>query len=84
MRNITFSADDSLVEAARATARQKKTTLNAEFRKWLQQYANTNGKAQQRVQAYRQLMGEMSGVSSAGHKLTRDQMNERRSPEASA
>jgi hypothetical protein len=52
--------------------------LNAEFRKWLQQYANTRSEAQRRVQAYRELMQDLSAVSSGGRKFSRDEMNERR------
>ncbi|MDQ5768032.1 hypothetical protein [Thiothrix subterranea] len=78
MRNVTLSADEHLIEVAREKARQRKTTLNAEFRKWLQQYANTRSEAQRRVQAYRELMQELSVVSSGGRKFSRDDMNERR------
>ncbi len=78
MRNLTLSADEHLIEVAREKARQRKTTLNAEFRKWLQQYANTRSEAQRRVQAHRELMLELSAVSSGGRKFSRDEMNERR------
>ncbi|MEZ5451260.1 MAG: hypothetical protein R3E93_00360 [Thiothrix sp.] len=78
MRNITLSADDDLIERAREKARQKKTTLNNEFRKWLRQYTSNRSEAQRRVQAYRELMQDLSGVSSGGRKFSRDEMNERR------
>ncbi|EIJ36175.1 hypothetical protein [Thiothrix nivea] len=78
MRNITLSADDDLIERAREKARQQKTTLNNEFRKWLSQYTSNRSEAQRRVQAYRELMQELSGVSSGGRKFSRDEMNERR------
>lgn len=78
MLNITLSADAGLIATARAKAQQQKTTLNAEFRKWLQRYTQTRHDAQRRVQAYRQLMAEMSEVSSVGRRFTRDEMNERR------
>lgn len=77
MLNITLSADATLIQTAREKARQQKTTLNAEFRKWLQRYTQTDHEAKQRIQVYRQLMVEMSGVSSAGRRFTRDEMNER-------
>ena len=36
MRNITLSADEKLIEAAREKARARYTTLNEEFRRWLE------------------------------------------------
>nr|CAA6830532.1 MAG: Unknown protein [uncultured Thiotrichaceae bacterium] len=78
MRNITLSADEQLIEIARDKARAKKTTLNAEFRKWIRQYANTDTENQQRVQAYQDLMKELSTVSTGGRKFSREEMNERR------
>jgi hypothetical protein len=35
MRNITLSADEQLIEAARERARTSATTLNDECRRWL-------------------------------------------------
>ena len=78
MRNITLSADEHLIEIARDKARAKKTTLNAEFRKWILQYANTDTESQQRLKAYRELMQELSAVSTGGRKFSREEMNERR------
>lgn len=40
MKNITLSADDSLIEQARALARLRGTTLNEEFRGWLASYTS--------------------------------------------
>jgi hypothetical protein len=39
MKNITFTADENLIEAAREQAREEQTTLNEQFRQWLEQYA---------------------------------------------
>jgi hypothetical protein len=39
MKNITFTADESLIEAAREQARADQTTLNEQFRQWLEPYA---------------------------------------------
>lgn len=77
MKNITLSADDYLIETARERARAKKTTLNAEFRRWLQQYTNTENEAKQRLKNFRELMADLSHVSSGGQKFSRDEMNER-------
>ena len=40
MKNITLSADDSLIEQARALARLRGTTLNEAFRGWLASYTS--------------------------------------------
>jgi predicted patatin/cPLA2 family phospholipase len=77
MQNITLSADKQLIEAARKKASEKKTSLNAEFRRWLQQYANTEAQGQQYIQTYRNLMREFSDLSSGGQRFSRDEMNER-------
>ncbi len=37
MKNITFSADERLIEAAREQAAADNTTLNEQFRQWLMQ-----------------------------------------------
>ena len=73
MKNITLSADDELIEAARAQARADKTTLNEQFRLWLAQYAR-----KQRVLRFRELMDDLQAkVSTGGRMFTRDEMNER-------
>ncbi len=43
MKNITLSADESLIEQARLVARTQHKTLNAAFREWLEQYAAQAG-----------------------------------------
>ena len=75
MKNVTLSAEESLIEAAREKARQRNTTLNAEFRLWLERYA-ASGEGSRRVDAYRRLMASMPGVRS-GRVFSRDEMNER-------
>ena len=73
MKNITLTADDSLIDAARAQAKADNTTLNEQFRLWLAQYAR-----KQRVHQFRQLMEELQPqASTRGRKFTRDEMNER-------
>ena len=73
MRNITLSADECLIEAARKKAQEEHTTLNAEFRLWLEAYVSRH----KRSEAYRHLMDELQDVSSGGRVFTRDEMNER-------
>jgi hypothetical protein len=73
MRNITLSADERLIETARKKAQKEHTTLNAEFRRWLETYVSR----QKRGEAYRHLMEELADVSSGGRVFTRNEMNER-------
>lgn len=39
VKNITLSADEKVIEAARKKARAANRTLNEEFRRWLDTYA---------------------------------------------
>jgi hypothetical protein len=73
-RNITFTADEALIEAAREAARAENTTLNEQFRLWLESYARKRqaDRAMETIQRIR------SYASSDGRKYTRDEMNERR------
>jgi hypothetical protein len=73
MKNITLSADERLIEAARDRARREHSTLNNEFRRWLENYAGREPKARQ-AQA---VLQELRGKVRVGRKLTRDEMNER-------
>jgi hypothetical protein len=74
MKNITLSAPEELIEAARRQAEQRGTTLNQEFRDWLASRTTTG---QQRAAAYRQLMEDLSYIDLGGRKFTREEMNER-------
>jgi len=71
MKNITLSAEETLIEQARLVAQARHTTLNAAFREWLQQYAAQAG-AGASVDA---LMRRLRHVRSAG-PYTRDELNE--------
>ena len=73
MKNITLSAEESLIEAARERARADNTTLNEQFRRWLTDYAH----ARERMQRYDDVMATLRGRLKVGRKLTRDEMNER-------
>jgi len=72
MKNITLSADEALIDAARERARSENTTLNEQFRVWLAAYAR-----QQRMQRYEEVMSGLRGKLVVGRKLTREEMNER-------
>lgn len=71
MQNITLSADDELIEAARARAEH--TTLNEQCRRWLPDYVD---RAQQAARA-ETVMDRLRGRVRVGRKLSRDGMNER-------
>ncbi|MDT0634299.1 hypothetical protein [Spectribacter hydrogenoxidans] len=74
MKNITLSADNALIEAARARARAEHTTLNAEFRRWLADYARRD----QQLQEARAVLDELRGkLRTDGRRFTREEMNER-------
>ncbi len=73
MKNITLSADEDLIEAARERARREHTTLNDQFRRWLEDYV----RPEERMRRYDELIAELQGKVRVGRKLTRDEMNER-------
>ncbi|MES3012200.1 MAG: hypothetical protein V4750_00520 [Pseudomonadota bacterium] len=72
MKNITLTADDEMIAAARERARSENTTLNEQFRLWLASYAR-----KQRMQQYEAVMAGLRGKLVVGRKLSRDEMNER-------
>jgi hypothetical protein len=61
VKRITFSADEDVIEAARSRARSERTTVTAEFRRWLEQYVRRTDRL------------DVSG----GRRFSRDEMNER-------
>jgi len=73
MKNITFSADDYLISAARQRASSEHTTLNEQFRRWLEAYVQREQQAAEALVVMRELQGKLR----VGRKLTRDEMNER-------
>lgn len=74
MKNITLSADDDLIEAARALARAQHTTLNEQFRRWLADYVREENRGEAAMTLVQALRGQ---VRTGGRKFTRDEMNER-------
>jgi hypothetical protein len=72
MKNITLSAEESLIEQARMVAKQQHKTLNAAFREWLAEFTRRAGSAEE----YDSLMRRLKHVK-AGRRFTRDEMNER-------
>ena len=73
MRNITLSADEDLIDEARKQATSRNTTLNAEFRLWLENYVGRERQAAKAMATIRELQGKLR----VGRKLTREEMNER-------
>ncbi len=74
MKNITLSADEKLIEAARERARAEHTTLNEQFRRWLEEYARRRQLANEAIDVLNDLRGELR---TGGRKFTREEMNER-------
>ncbi len=72
MKNITLSADEDLIERARIIARSQRTTLNAAFREWLEQFAARSGDGK----GFDALMKDLRHVDARG-RFSREQMNER-------
>ena len=72
LRNITFSAEEELIDRARARAEAENTTLNNEFRRWLAKYAEQIRDGEELAA----LMDRLNYVR-AGGKFSRDEMNER-------
>ena len=73
MKNITFSANERVIEAARERARAEHTTLNDQFRDWLADYAGS----QEQADRARTVIKELQGRVRVGRKLSREEMNER-------
>lgn len=72
LRNITLSAEEDLIARARARAEADNTTLNKEFRRWLEKYADKIRDGEE----FERLMDQLRYVR-AGRKFSRDEMNER-------
>ena len=74
MKNITLSADEKLIEAARQRAVAERTTLNQQFRLWLENYAQQKQQAGEAVRVIHELQ---QTLFTGGRRFTRDEMNER-------
>jgi hypothetical protein len=74
VKNITLSADEEIIEAARQRARANRTTLNEEFRRWLAEYARSRLRASDAMSVIEEVRQR---VKTGGRKFTRDEMNER-------
>ncbi len=74
MKNITLSADAELIEKARQRATTENTTLNAQFRMWLENYVQREQKSERTIETIRELQ---ASIFSGGRKFSREEMNER-------
>ena len=74
MENVTFSANEHLIRAARERAQASGTTLDEEFRRWLAAYVGRDELARRTMETIEELSGR---VRTWGRKFTRDEMNER-------
>jgi predicted HicB family RNase H-like nuclease len=76
-KNITLTASEDLIEAARVQAKQENTSLNNLFRDWLSAYVNKQlqQERKERVQAFLKSV-QKSDVKSDRH-YSRQEMNER-------
>lgn len=73
-RNVTFSVDEQLLEAAREAAKAEGSSLNEQFRLWLERYA----RQRQADRALAVMERMASRYQMTGEKLSRDELNARR------
>lgn len=74
MKNITLSADETLIEAARRRAARENTTLNAQFRQWLAEYTTSYRRAEKAMAVIRDLQ---KTFEIGGSLPNRDELNRR-------
>lgn len=77
MKNITLSAEDSLIEAAREQARAEHTTLNDQFRLWLAEYVQRHQRVAVAMSTIAELQDALIGDGNTKRKFSREEMNER-------
>ena len=74
MKNVTFTADETLIEAARRKAQASRRTLNDEFRAWLEEYV---ARDEQAARALALIDHVSQYASSGGRRFSREEMNAR-------
>ena len=72
MQNITFSADERLIDAAQERARSRNTTMDEEFRLWLDDYVGRTAQAKRAMEVIERIRFY---ADTGGRKFTRDEMN---------
>ena len=74
MKDVSLSADEDPIEAARRRAAAERTALNARFRQRLE---DDVGRRRQADAAMAAIDSLRAGISTEGCRFTRDEMNER-------
>lgn len=74
MKSIILNADENLLEAAEKRANAERTTLDEQFRHWLEKYAYKEEATQDAVNLVQRLQ---QYVRTGGQRFSRDAMNER-------
>jgi len=69
LKNVTLSADPQLIQLAREKAGKENSTLNAQFRIWLEQYVRADSK----LIDYDALMAQLAN-GQPGQKFSREEM----------
>ena len=72
LRNITLSADETLIDAARSRAAETNRSLNDAFREWLEQFTRPISSRAD----YEALMSTIQLIPS-GVRFSREEANER-------
>jgi len=68
-----LSADERLIEEAREKARRERTTLNAQFRRWLEDYVGRRERAERAMRTIEELQQRIKLKG----PFTRDELNAR-------
>ncbi len=72
IKNITFSAENSIIEKARIKARAEGTSLNDKFKEWVQRYVG----ARENKSNYVNIMKKLKKIK-VGRKFSREEANAR-------
>jgi len=72
LKNITLSAEESIIRGCRERAMGEHTSLNALFRKWRSEYVGRSTASSD----YARTMHELA-YANAGKRFSRDEMNAR-------
>jgi hypothetical protein len=59
LKNITFSAEEALIEKGRALARAEGTVLNEKFRGWLKDYVRDEARRQKQLARHLEIMEKL-------------------------
>ncbi|MFA7097828.1 MAG: hypothetical protein WC383_15275 [Gammaproteobacteria bacterium] len=76
MANLTIVVPDDLLKKARMRAISQNTSVNAQIRRFLEQYAGIQGEREDRVKRLLEL-SRRSKATSGGRRWVRDELHER-------